>query len=760
MTKRRTKLPRKPCHTTRDPLTITQEVTQLNMRYAEHFLHNLAAFGEEYTKALPPAHATLGQVSDYWQDAMQRQVLFWDTMRMRGNNYLAHDKADHPPVLKFDYEVVMDGAKFQRPVNHALVRILPPNGQKVDPKKRPFMIVDPRAGHGPGIGGFKEDSQVGVALRAGHPVYFVVFHPHPIPGQTLRDVAMAEGQFLDWIIAQHPDAPKPTVFGNCQGGWAVMGMAAGRPDRTGPLVLSGTPLAYWAGQTGKNPMRYMGGILGGSWLSSMTGDLGMGEFDGAHLVNNFESLDLANTFWSKYYALYAAVDTESDRFLDFERWWGGYSFMTTEEIQSIVDNLFIGNKLSRGLISIDRSMKLDLKSIRQPIVIFCSAGDNITPPQQALNWIADLYEDENQIKVAGQVIVYMIHPTSGHLGIFVSGAISKREQMQIESTLDQIESLPPGLYEMVIEDEGTKDEPSYDVRLEARTIKQVLEEGGVAADDSADFKAVHAISEYNAMSYQFFGKPFIKAIRSPLLAQTLVQTHPLRMAHYMCSDLNPLFMGLGAVAETVRAQRAPVDAENPLLGYEHAASLAIEFFWDTMCDRRDIASESIFSIIYGLLAYAGIGQEEMGQQEGSRMRENALAQSKADAILAQASEGDFVDAAFRIMLLLVEARGHLVRSEMDALHDQLASYTEFTGLTPEESRERLYRQTVIVAYAGEEAFTTLPHLLHTMRDRAKALKLLQEMELDTEGKERTPELRRVWQRINRLLSPASIKRSA
>ncbi len=41
---------------------------------------------------------------------------------------------------------------------------------------------------GPGIGGFKDDSQVGVALAAGHPVYFVIFFRDPEPGQTLLDV--------------------------------------------------------------------------------------------------------------------------------------------------------------------------------------------------------------------------------------------------------------------------------------------------------------------------------------------------------------------------------------------------------------------------------------------------------------------------------------------------------------------------------------------------------------------------------------------
>ena len=72
--------------------------------------------------------------------------------------------------------------------------------------KRPYMIIDPRAGHGAGIGGFKSDSQVGVALHDGHPVYFVVFRPHPEPGQTLADVMRAEAAF----VGQDPRAVIPT----------------------------------------------------------------------------------------------------------------------------------------------------------------------------------------------------------------------------------------------------------------------------------------------------------------------------------------------------------------------------------------------------------------------------------------------------------------------------------------------------------------------------------------------------------------------
>ena len=84
--------------------------------------------------------------------------------------------------------------------------------------RRPYIIIDPRAGHGPGIGGFKDDSQVGAALHDGCPVYFVIFYPDPMPGQTLLDVCAAEKQFVHKVRELHPNSPKPALIGNCQGG--------------------------------------------------------------------------------------------------------------------------------------------------------------------------------------------------------------------------------------------------------------------------------------------------------------------------------------------------------------------------------------------------------------------------------------------------------------------------------------------------------------------------------------------------------------
>jgi poly(3-hydroxyalkanoate) synthetase len=376
-------------------------------------------------------------------------------------------------VLAYRYEILADGRGFEHPVNHALVRIVPPRGVEVDDTLRPYIIFDPRAGHGPGIGGFKEDSEVGVALKAGHPVYFVIFYPDPEPGQTLADVTDAESEFVRIVAERHRDSPKPVLVGNCQGGWAVMMLAAARPDIAGPLVINGAPMSYWAGNDGDNPMRYAGGLLGGTWLSLFASDLGGGKFDGAHLVENFENLNPANTYFEKYYHLFDDVDDEAQRFLDFERWWGGFYLMNEEEIRWIVNNLFIGNKLAQGEARLGPGRYFDLKAIKQPIIVFASMGDNITPPQQAFNWISDLYSSTEEIKANGQTIVGLIHEDIGHLGIFVSGKVAKKEHTQIVSVLKYIQALPPGLYGMEIDEttgfDGEPQSPRFRSSTSART---------------------------------------------------------------------------------------------------------------------------------------------------------------------------------------------------------------------------------------------------------------------------------------------------
>ena len=375
---------------------------------------------------------------DYMIDAAQRSVLFWDVMRQRGNQYREHLPETAPHVLDYEVELVIDGRTLDRPVNYVLVRVVPPARRRNRSESDGRSSLSTRA---PGTVRASAASRLtaksALRFKAGHPCYFIGFLPDPMPGQTIEDIARAEAVFLEKVIALHPEADgKPCVIGNCQAGWAVMMLAAIRPELFGPIIVAGSPLSYWAGVRGKNPMRYSGGLLGGSWLTALTSDLGHGKFDGAWLVQNFENQNPANTLWSKQYNLYSKIDTEAPRYLGFEKWWGGHVNLNAEEIQFIVDELFIGNNLAAGRIQTSDGTSIDLRNIRSPIVVFCSKGDNITPPQQALGWILDLYENVDEIRSCGQTIVYTIHETIGHLGIFVSGGVAKKEHGEFSSNID------------------------------------------------------------------------------------------------------------------------------------------------------------------------------------------------------------------------------------------------------------------------------------------------------------------------------------
>ncbi|HET7803259.1 MAG TPA: DUF3141 domain-containing protein [Pseudolabrys sp.] len=568
----------------------------------------------------------------YAVDAAQRSVLFWDVLRQRGNQYREHLTENAPHVLDYKVELVVDGRKLARPVNYGLTRVVPPEGIEINPKLRPFIVVDPRAGHGPGIGGFKADSEIGVAFKAGHPCYFVGFLPEPVPGQTIFDIAHAEAIFIEKVIAAHPEASgKPCVIGNCQAGWAIMMLAALRPELFGPIIVAGSPLSYWAGVHGRNPMRYSGGLLGGSWLTALTSDLGNGKFDGAWLVQNFENQNPANTLWTKQYNLYSKIDSEASRYLGFEKWWGGHVNLNGEEIQFIVDELFVGNNLAAGRIQTPEGTTIDLRTIRSPIVVFCSKGDNITPPQQALGWVLDLYDSVDDIRSYGQTIVYTIHETVGHLGIFVSGGVAKKEHGEFSSNIDLIDTLPPGLYEAKFEDksESTANPDlasgNWVMRCEARTLDDIRALGGNDAADERRFATAARVSEINLSLYRTFMQPFVRAMAPAPVAEWIRQCHPLRLQYEIFSDQNPFMAPVARLAEQVRANRKSVNDDNPFLAAQKSASNRIEAALDSWREASEAWAERTFLAIYGSpTLQAAVGVDPSGTQQLRKAAKNPL----------------------------------------------------------------------------------------------------------------------------------------
>src|SRR3974377_1788236 len=137
----------------------------------------------------------------------------------------------------------------------------------------------------------------------------------------------------------------------------------------------------------------------------------------------------------------------------------------------MVENLFIGDKLEQGQLRVCECCNVDLRRIRNPLIIFASYGDNITPPHQALGWIPAVYENTQDLKRASQRIVYLTNPHVGHLGIFVSARVARLEPRRILESLDDIAALEPGLYDLKIDTQsGNSDchKPAYSVRFESR----------------------------------------------------------------------------------------------------------------------------------------------------------------------------------------------------------------------------------------------------------------------------------------------------
>lgn len=556
--------------------------------------------------AVPDATTSMPWL-DYWIDASQRGVLFLDVLRECANVMLAHEQAGLPPLLAFEYEILLDARSFERPANYQLLRVTRCDEwqahERVDADKPPVLVLDPRAGHGPGIGGFKHASEVGNALHAGHPVYFVGFLPEPCPGQMLSDVLAALRRFVEAVSARH-GGRAPVLYGNCQAGWAAMLLAARCEGLAGPVVLAGSPLSYWAGAAEVNPMRLAGGLTGGAWATRWLADLGDGRFDGAWLVQNFEALQPARSLWTKYYALFVDPAGERERFVAFERWWSGFYFLSREEMLAIVQNLFIGNRLERGEMRVDECCTLDLRRLRSPLVVFASRGDNITPPHQALAWIPALYPDTAALVQAGQRIVYLLHEQAGHLGIFVSASVAQREHRAILAALPRIEALAPGLYEMQIESRGAAEDgygavAALAVRFEPREVSDLhYGEYPVHA-----FERVREQSEALDAAYTTWVSPGVRACASPASAAALKWLHPMRVSRYLFSEkLNPWMRWVAPAAQAAAAQRGAAAPDNPFSRLETQGAQAVADALERWRKLRDATAEATFAALYAAAA--------------------------------------------------------------------------------------------------------------------------------------------------------------
>ncbi|RTK98484.1 MAG: DUF3141 domain-containing protein [Lysobacterales bacterium] len=359
------------------------------------------------------------------------------------------------------------------------------------------------------------------------------------------------------------------------------------------------------------------------------------------------------------------------------------------------------------------------------MVVFCSEGDNITPPQQALNWILDVYRDDATLRAFGQTIVYLRHLKVGHLGVFVSGSVARKEYTEIVGTLDAIERLPPGLYEMLIDEDGRTPagDPRYRVELAQRSMSDIVALDTDSRREEDYFRVVAALSELNAKAYDLLASPVLQALAVPESVELQKMMHPLRAGHWAFSDWNPWLTALGPWVSWARSMRAPVEAGHPLRQLEQLWVDGIGDLFDLYRDTRDMSVELTFYGLYGFLNVLGIPKP--GERERSATSDAERVQREIAAwVDGHIASGGYLEGYARMALLLFHAQGGIGRDDFVQVLERLDAMPEVAALDREARRRIVREQSLIIAHAPERALATLAELLVTPGERERALAAL------------------------------------
>lgn len=439
--------------------------------------------------------------------------------------------------------------------------------------------------------------------------------------------------------------------------------------------------------------------------------------------------------------------------------------MNQEEIEWIVRNLFVGNRLWDVATEAAPGQFFDLRSIKAPIILFASMGDNITPPQQAFNWVADIYGSTEEIKARGQTIIGLVHENIGHLGIFVSGKVAKKEHSQIVSVLKCIEHLPAGLWAMKIHE---KKRPEGGVEYEVDFTERTLEE--VAAQlnrferrDEKPFEAAAEVSEFNQRIYDAFVRPFVRAFANDELAEWGRQFHPLRFSRWAMSNLNPAMGWLESAAESVKAARRAVAPDHPMRRGERFVSELVSASFDLYRDLRDAASEAAFYHCYGNMYLFNPSGAALSDGKPSLERnEDPRQLSHVREALLNIDRGGYVEAVARAAYLLTRRGEPLPVWRLNLRQELAKDYRDLLPDVPSDQWRKVRGvQEIIVRYEPEKAMQAFPILLAKPEDRRRFLSLLDRLLSDerVQVEDATPEQKDALRRIQEVLGVASMTQS-
>ena len=207
------------------------------------------------------------------------------------------------------------------------------------------------------------------------------------------------------------------------------------------------------------------------------------------------------------------------------------------------------------------------------------------------------------------MIVYLLAEDVGHLSIFVGGRVAKKEHRELIGVMEMLDDLPPGLYEMVIEQRPKHGAP---LEIDRDTYTVALRDADRGRHPALNpdrrsgeslFSTVSQVSEITDRLYESLFGPIVRAMSNEATAQFLRLLHPMRVRQYLVSGLNPSLATLPGIAEQVRQHRHPASDDNDFLGLEHAVSKQIVAALNYYRDLRDSWVEQMVKLAFGPLGF-------------------------------------------------------------------------------------------------------------------------------------------------------------
>jgi tellurite resistance protein len=434
------------------------------------------------------------------------------------------------------------------------------------------------------------------------------------------------------------------------------------------------------------------------------------------LVANFEAMNPGRDMWRKHADLWAGVDHKAADFLDFDRWWSGFYFMNAAEIRWIIDNIFVGNRLARGLAVLDDGTRIDLGRITAPVIVFASHGDAVSTVPQALRWIPDVWGTASAIRAAGRTIIYTTHDSASHLSIFVSAAVADDHHRRIGLVMRTIEALPPGLYEMVVD----RAQPGGDVvHFEARETDAIRALCDPQEHDEP-FAVAAEFAEWAQRGYEMAFAPTLRAISSQASARAIKAANPLRLQTLAQSSASPLMTGVAEAAARARAERAPPPPDNPFVRAQSALIDAVALQLDAVRVARDAVTEMGFLALYANPFLHPRPELAKPFRPPPEPEPDLPARRPIDDV----ERGGYADAIVRMCVILSKAGGQFRQDRLERFSAMLHTRAPFDRLSAETRRQMIDTQSRIVEAAGEAATEALMTMLRDDVDRYRAVNIV------------------------------------